>query len=83
MNRAGHFKISAVAAGLVLPAAAGCRKPVPPGALVLTQSPATAPAAPAADILDARYPANSRVVLVEAPFASPGKACSVAATTEI
>jgi hypothetical protein len=52
-------------------AATGCKKPVPPtGALVLTQSPATAAATPAADILDLRYPSGSRVVLMEAPLGS-------------
>ena len=67
MNPACHFQIAVVAAGLVLLAGTGCRKPVPPGALVLTQSPATAAATPAADTLDSRYPSGSRVVLVEAP----------------
>ena len=67
MNPARHFQIAIVAAGLVLLAGTGCRKPVPPGALVLTQSPAAAAAIPAADTLDSRYPSGSRVVLVEAP----------------
>jgi hypothetical protein len=41
---------------------------VPPaGALVLTQSSATAAATPASDILDLRYPSGCRVVLMEAP----------------
>ena len=72
MNTASHFQISfVVAASLVLLAGAGCRKPVPPtGALVLTQSPATAATAPAADILDLRYPSGSRVVLMKAPLGS-------------
>jgi hypothetical protein len=64
---AGHFQISLLAAGLVLLAVAGCRKAVPPGALVLTQSPASATGAPGPDLLDVRYPANSRIVLAEAP----------------
>ncbi len=68
MNVARHFQISVIAASLVLLAGAGCRKPVPPtGALVLTQSSATAAATPASDILDSRYPPGSRVVLMEAP----------------
>ena len=70
VSTASHFQISVIAAGLVLLAGAGCRKPVPPGALVLTQSPATADATPASDILDSRYPAGSRVVLATAPFDS-------------
>jgi hypothetical protein len=65
---AGHFQISVAAASLVLLAGTGCRKPAPPaGALVLTQSPTTAAATPASDILDSRYPSGSRVVLMEAP----------------
>jgi hypothetical protein len=68
---ASQFQISVVAASLVLLAGAGCHKPMPPaGALVLTQSPATATAASASDILDSRYPSGSRVVLMEAPFGS-------------
>jgi len=68
---ARHFQISVVVASLVLLTGAGCRKPVSPtGALVLTQSPATAAATPAADILDLRYPPGSRVVLMEAPLGS-------------
>ena len=70
MNPASHFQISVVAAGLVLLAGAGCRKSVPPGALVLTQSPATAAAVAATDTLDSRYPSGSRVVLVESPLGS-------------
>jgi hypothetical protein len=71
VNMAGHFQISVAAASLVLLAGAGCRKPVPPaGALVLTQSPATATAASASDILDLRYPSGSRVVLMESPLGS-------------
>jgi hypothetical protein len=69
VNPASQFQISVVAASLVLLAGAGCHKPVPPtGALVLTQSPATATAASASDLLDSRYPPGSRVVLVTAPF---------------
>ena len=67
---AGHFQITVVAAGLALLAAAGCRKPAPAGALVLTQSPTAATATVASDILDVRYPASSRVVLVEASLGS-------------
>ena len=71
MNTASHFKISIVVASLVLLAGAGCKKPAPPaGALVLTQSLATAATAPAADILDLRYPPGSRVVLMRAPLGS-------------
>jgi hypothetical protein len=68
VNLASHFQISVAAASLVLLFGAGCRKPVPPtGALVLTQSPATATTASATDILDLRYPSGSRVVLMAAP----------------
>jgi len=71
VNPASHFQISIVAAGLVLLAGTGCRKSVSPvGALILTQSPLTAAATPASDILDSRYPPGSRVVLMEAPFGS-------------
>jgi hypothetical protein len=71
VNTASHFKISIVVASLVLLAGAGCKKPAPPaGALVLTQSLATAATAPAADILDLRYPPGSRVVLMRAPLGS-------------
>ncbi len=49
-------------------AGAGCRKPAPAGGLVLTQSPARAAAAAAADVLDLRYPPGSRVVLAAEPF---------------
>ncbi|MFZ1072943.1 MAG: hypothetical protein WAO21_05850 [Verrucomicrobiia bacterium] len=60
-----------LAAGLVLLAGAGCRKPMPPvGALILTQSPVNAAVTPASDILDLRYPPGSRVVLIEAPLGS-------------
>ena len=68
MNTAIHFQISIVAAGLVLLIGTGCHRSVPPGALVLTQSPAAASATPASDILDSLYPSGSRVVLLEAPF---------------
>jgi hypothetical protein len=68
MNTGSHFRIPVVAAGLVLLAGAGYQKPMPPGALVLTQSPGTAAATPASDILDSLYPSGSRVVLMEAPF---------------
>jgi hypothetical protein len=66
-----RVQIPLLVASLVLLAGAGCKKPAPPaGALVLTQSPATAPAAPASDILDLRYPPGSRVVLMETPLGS-------------
>lgn len=68
MNAASHFQISVVAASLAVLAGAGCQKSVPPGALVLTQSPATTAAPSPSDILDSRYPPGSRVVLVETPF---------------
>jgi hypothetical protein len=68
---ASHFQISVAVGSLVLLAGAGCRKPLPPaGALVLTQSPATATAASSSDILDLRYPSGSRVVLMESPLGS-------------
>jgi hypothetical protein len=70
VNTASHFQISVVAASLVLLAGAGCRKLVPPGSLVLTQSPVTATAVSASDILDLRYPPGSRVVLMESPLGS-------------
>src|SRR5436190_14295458 len=48
----------------------GCSRPVSPGALVLTQSPLdSASSLKATDILDVRYPAGSRVVLVDVPSA--------------
>ena len=68
MNPAGHFKFSIAAISLLLLASAGCRKPIPPGALVLTQSPAAAAMSPAADILEAQYPFGSRIVLMEVPL---------------
>jgi hypothetical protein len=68
VNTVSHFQITIVAAGLVLLNGTGCHKPVPPGALVLAQSPATAAATPASDVLDAQYPNGSRVVLMETPF---------------
>ena len=68
MNPASHFQISVFAGSLVLLAGTGCHKPVPPGALVLAQSPVTTAAAPASDILDVQYPSGSRVVLMEAQF---------------
>jgi hypothetical protein len=71
VNVASHIQISVLAASLVMLAGAGCEKPVPrTGALVLTQSPATAAATLAADILDSRYPPGSRVALMEAPLGS-------------
>ena len=70
VNTASHFQISVVTASLVLLAGAGCRKLVPPGSLVLTQSPVTATAVSASDILDLRYPPGSRVVLMESPLGS-------------
>ncbi len=57
----------ALAGGLL--AAGGCRRSVPTGALVLTQTPAGQPArAAATDEPDARYPVGSRVVLALPPF---------------
>jgi len=71
LNFGFQVQISVAAASLVLLFGAGCRKPVPPtGALILTQSPATATTASATDILDLRYPPGSRVVLMEAPLGS-------------
>lgn len=48
---------------------AGCKNSRPEGALVITQTPISPGAASVAqDILDQRYPAGSRVVLVPPPF---------------
>ena len=68
VSTGSHVQISVVAAGLVFLAGACDRKTVPPGALVLTQSPTTTAATPASDILDWHYPPGSRVVLIKAPF---------------
>ncbi len=57
-----------LAASLILLAGAGCHKPVPTGALVLAQSPATTATNSASDILDLQCPSGSRVVLMEAPL---------------
>ena len=70
MNTASQFKIFTVTAGLFVLAGIGCHQPVPPGALVLTQSPAINTASPAADILDLLYPPGSRIVLMTAPSGS-------------
>jgi hypothetical protein len=67
MNLAGHLQISRVAAVIVLLAGTGCDRPVPPGALVLAQSPSASDATAASDALDLRYPPGSRVVLMESP----------------
>jgi len=62
-------KLSRVALVLSLLAGGGCGKLVPPGALVVTQVPTPGPGVPAAkDMLDARYPPGSRVVLVIPPY---------------
>jgi hypothetical protein len=55
-------------AAVLLLVAAGCQRPAPSGAVVLTQAPATVSAISASDILDVRYPPGSRIVLVEPPF---------------
>jgi hypothetical protein len=53
----------------VILAVAGCSARGPAGALVVTQTPAVAgPTNRADDLLDLRYPAGSRLVLVRPPF---------------
>jgi Hydrazine synthase alpha subunit middle domain len=46
----------------------GCSRPVAPGSLVLAQSPRGSEAAGSGDALDRRYPAGSRVVLLQPPY---------------
>ena len=46
----------------------GCHHSTPPGAMVLSQTPLTATAAPTQDALDLRYPPGSRVVFAVPPF---------------
>ena len=55
------------AAALLL---AGCHPAAPAGALVLTQTPVGSPTAPAATVMDVRYPPGSRVVLLVPPFST-------------
>lgn len=59
-------------AGVFLGAAAllmaGCHRQPPAGSLILTQTPAGGQGPAAATVLDARYPAGSRVVLLAPPF---------------
>lgn len=61
------------ASSFALLLAAGCAKPPPEGAIVVTQVPAAAqaPAAGGSTQLDVRYPAGSRVVVQWPPF-GPG-----------
>lgn len=61
-------QIRCFAVVLLLLVGAGCDRPVPSGSLVLTKAPASVAMHPATDVLDARYPVGSRVVLREAPF---------------
>ncbi len=62
-------QISLLVLALCLAAAGGCGTSVPEGALVLTQTPPDAPVAPdGGNLLDARYPAGSRVILALSPF---------------
>lgn len=63
------FQVECVAFGLLV-AAAGCNQRPPSGSLVLTKAPASAAVDAAANLLDARYPIGSRVVLREPPFDS-------------
>lgn len=65
-ERISQIECSAV--GLLLLVGAGCDRPAPSGSLVLTKAPASAAIHPATDVLEARYPIGSRVVLREAPF---------------
>ncbi len=57
-----------VAATLLFLGGAGCERTAPFGSLVLTKAPASAAVNPKLDILSARYPVGSRVVLRETPF---------------
>ena len=68
MNAECIFPIQCVAVGLLLLLGAGCDQPAPSGSLVLTQAPVSAALPPDADVLEARYPIGSRVVLRETPF---------------
>jgi hypothetical protein len=68
MNAECLFPIQCVAVGLLLFVGAGCDQPTPSGSLVLTQAPVSAALPPDADVLEARYPIGSRVVLRETPF---------------
>ena len=68
MNVNGHFARSVVCAVLLASSNLGCDKPVAPGPLVLTETPTTGAPSVAADVLDARYPAGSRVVLLKSPY---------------
>ena len=54
--------------GAVAVLLAGCHPAAPEGSLVLTQTPVTSPAPPAATVMDVRYPPGSRVVLLVPPF---------------
>jgi hypothetical protein len=60
---AGIFGAAALA--LLL---AGCQPAAPQGSLVLTQTPVRKSPAPAATVMDGRYPPGSRVVLLTPPF---------------
>ena len=64
------FKIKSLAIGLLFLAVAGCDQRPPSGSLVLTEAPASGAINVATDMLDARYPIGSRVVLREPPFDS-------------
>ena len=68
MNAECIFPIPCVAVGLLLLVGGGCDQPAPSGSLVLTQAPVSAALPPDADVLEARYPIGSRVVLRETPF---------------
>jgi hypothetical protein len=66
------LKFALLAAGLCGLASGGCGERLPAGSLVLTQTPAGAKPSIAKDILEARYPVGSRVVLASPPY-DPGK----------
>ena len=68
VNTSGQILLFLIAASLVGLSGTGCHPPVPLGALVLAQSPATTAAMTAQDILDGEYPNGSRIVLMAAPF---------------
>lgn len=58
-----------LAGTMMLAAGSGCQKTAPPDSLIVTQVPPGAqPAREAATLLDQRYPAGSRVVLVPPPY---------------